>query len=140
MHPFRFIHRLVCTPYPKVMGFLVFTMVAMALGMSLNPKLWASSTHVQIQHQPPYFSPTHLNLVWGTPITWENHTPEPHSIVSDDCSSLSQCSFDSGLIRPRENFELTQLPPGQYAYHCGIHPFMRGVLTIQAPRSFSSDI
>ncbi len=121
---------------------LLFSLFVMgwAAGSSGDRLLWASSSHIQIQHRPPYFSPTHMRLFPGTSITWENSTPEPHSIVSDDCASLSHCSFDSGLIRPHSHFELTHLAPGRYAYHCGIHPFMRGILTIQAPQSFSSDI
>ena len=121
---------------------LLFSILAVTIpgGPSSERMLWASSSHIQIQHRPPYFSPSHMRLTPGISITWENSTSEPHSIVSDDCASLSRCSFDSGLIRPRGQFELTHLAPGHYAYHCGIHPFMRGILTIQAPPSFSSDI
>ncbi len=140
MFPFRRFQERYASFSPIICGLVILCGIIIGVSGSMNSPLWASAPHIQIQHQPPYFSPTHLNIFSGGPVTWENHTGEPHSIVSDDCSSLSQCSFDSGLIRPRGQFELTRLRPGRYAYHCGIHPFMRGMLTVHAPQSFSSDI
>ena len=107
----------------------------------LHPGLWASSPHIQIHSEPPFFAPNRLSISFGTPLQWDNRTHEPHSIVSDDCRRPGvTCSFDSGLIPPNEVFALPRLKPGRYPYHCGIHPFMRGHVTIHPPRSFSSDI
>ena len=105
-----------------------------------QPKLWASSPLIHIQPEPPFFSPNQLTISLDTPLTWENRTLEAHSIVADDCRARSGCSFDSGIIRPDHQFILSQLAPGRYPYHCGLHPFMRGLLTIHPPRSLSSDI
>ena len=108
--------------------------------VSTQPILWASSPQIAIQAEPPFFSPNHLVIRLGTTLTWNNQSREAHSIVADDCQSRSQCSFDSGVIRPDHQFVLTRLAPGQYPYHCGLHPFMRGLLTIHTPHSPSSDI
>ena len=105
-----------------------------------EPILWASSPQIAIQAEPPFFSPNHLKIRLDTPLTWLNQTREAHSIVADDCQSRSQCSFDSGVIRPDHQFVLTRLAPGSYPYHCGLHPFMRGVLTVHTPPPPSSDI
>lgn len=103
------------------------------------PLLGASLSHdIHIETQPPFFSPNQLVISVGTPLTWKNRTQEPHTIVSDDCRSRNQCSFDSGFIGPNARFTLPPLKPGRYPYHCGIHPFMRGLLTIHPPQSFSS--
>ncbi|MDH5295626.1 MAG: cupredoxin domain-containing protein [Nitrospirota bacterium] len=107
---------------------------------SKQPLLWASSPHIQIQPEPPFFSPNQLTISLNTPLRWENRTHEAHSIVSDDCQSRSECSFDSGIIRPDNQFVLSRLAPGRYPYHCGLHPFMRGLLTIHPPQPLSSDI
>lgn len=123
----------------QISRFLCF-MVFLLSPVSTQPILWASSPQIAIQAEPPFFSPNHLNIRLDTALTWKNHTREAHSIVADDCLSRSQCSFDSGVIRPDHQFVLTRLAPGQYPYHCGLHPFMRGLLTIHTPHSPSSDI
>lgn len=102
----------------------------------------ASPSHdIQIFTEPPFFSPNQTTISVGTPLTWKNRTHEAHTIVSDDCRFGNQCSFDSGFLAPNARFTLPQLSPGRYPYHCGLHPFMRGLLTIHPPQSFpSSDI
>lgn len=107
---------------------------------STHPLLWASSPHIHIQPEPPFFSPNQLIIPLDTPLTWENRTYEAHSIVADDCRSRSGCSFDSGIIPPNNQFVLSQLSPGRYPYHCGLHPFMRGLLIIHPSQPLSSDI
>ncbi len=119
---------------------LLFFGVLLLYPVSTQPILWASSPQIAIHAEPPFFSPNHLRISLDTTLTWKNHTREAHSIVADDCQSRSRCSFDSGVIRPEQQFVLTQLAPGQYPYHCGLHPFMRGRLTIHPPHSPSSDI
>ncbi len=93
---------------------------------------------IQIYAQPPFFSPNQLSVTAGTPLTWRNRTQEPHTIVSDDCRRGTGCSFDSGFLGPNKRYTLPTLKPGQYSYHCGIHPFMRGILTIHPAQTFSS--
>lgn len=117
---------------------LVCFSVILLFPVSTQHILWASTPRVTIQAYPPFFSPNHLKVRLNTPLTWENQTGEAHSIVADDCRSRSQCSFDSGVIRPDHQFALTRLAPGQYPYHCGLHPFMRGLLTIHAPTTAPS--
>ena len=121
-------------------GLVVLTSVIL-ISTSL-PLLEASSSHdIQIETQPPFFSPNQLTISLGAQLTWKNRTQEPHTIISDDCRFGTKCSFDSGFLGPNGRFALPPLKPGSYPYHCGIHPFMRGLLTIHPPQSFStSDI
>ncbi len=95
----------------------------------------SSSRNILIYPQPPFFSPNQLTIKLGTSLTWQNRTQEPHTIVSDDCRFGQQCSFDSGFLRPNAFFTLPPLQSGTYPYHCGIHPFMRGLLTIHRTQS-----
>lgn len=113
--------------------------VILLCGVAAWP-LWAVSSNIHIQAEPPFFSPNSLTVTSGTSLTWKNYTHEAHSIVSDDCVRLSGCSFDSGVLRPDEGYSLPFLNPGRYPYHCGLHPFMRGLLTIHPALSPSSDI
>lgn len=48
-----------------------------------------------------------------------------HAILADDI-----VSFSSGNITPRGTFEHTFATAGTYAYHCSIHPTMRGTITV----------
>lgn len=121
---------------------LIFMCVLSGLVLSLSAGLVmpgaSSSRDIRIFPEPPFFSPNQLTISVGTPLTWQNRTHEPHTIVSDDCRSRKTCSFDSGFLGPNARFTLPNLTPGRYPYHCGIHPFMRGHLTIHPPPSFSS--
>ncbi|HNP60791.1 MAG TPA: cupredoxin domain-containing protein [Nitrospirales bacterium] len=122
------------------MSQLLCFLVLLLFPVSTQPILWASSPQIDIQSAPPFFSPNHLMIRLDTALTWKNNTGEAHSIVADDCQSRSRCSFDSGVIRPENQYVLTRLAPGRYPYHCGLHPFMRGLLTVQTTASPSSDI
>jgi len=121
-------------------GAFLFLLGVLWFPGSVPSFLWASSSRIHIQPESPFFFPNHLTINSGTLLTWENATHEAHSIVSDDCLRLSGCSFDSGIIRPNDHFSLPDLQPGRYPYHCGLHPFMRGLLTIHHPPFRSSDI
>ena len=48
-----------------------------------------------------------------------------HSILSDDI-----VSFSSGNINPGGTFQHTFTTAGTYAYHCSIHPAMKGTITV----------
>jgi len=112
--------------------------LALSLSAGLTLLVASSSQSIHIESEPPFFSPNRLTISMGAPLTWQNRTQEPHTIVSDDCRSRNTCSFDSGFLGPNARFTLPPLKPGTYPYHCGIHPFMRGLLTIHPPQSFSS--
>ncbi len=122
----------------RVSFFCVLTGFVFLVSTGL-PLLGASSSRdINIETQPPFFSPNQLTISVGTPLTWNNRTQEPHNIVSDDCRLETTCSFDSGFLNPNTRFTLPPLKPGRYPYHCGLHPFMRGLLTIHPPQTFSS--
>lgn len=103
--------------------------------------LAATSVHqIRINHQPPFFLPNAVRVNPGTIIRWVNETNEIHTIIADTCSMSSTCRLNSGVIGPHDSFDVSRLPPGRYAYHCGVHPFMRGMITVLAPRKRSADI
>ena len=126
--------------FPLRRNYLVCLLSGLTFLLSTGlPMLEASSSrNIHIETKPPFFSPNQLTISVGTPLTWKNRTQEPHNIVSDDCRLETTCSFDSGFLGPNARYTLPQLKPGRYPYHCGLHPFMRGLLTIHPPQSFSS--
>jgi YVTN family beta-propeller protein len=70
------------------------------------------------------FSPATLFVKAGQAITWENQDTITHTITSD------QGKWDSGNIDPGKSFSVTLSQPGQYEYHCSIHPFMKGTISV----------
>ena len=133
----------------RILRFLIVLLAAGGLsvalmmgGLTLSVLAGPSLLQIQIDQQPPFFSPPTTSALVGTVIEWKNRTGEPHTIRADDCIRGAKCSFESRMIMPNARFEVKDLSPGDYGYHCGIHPFMRGILTVrgQSPRVESADI
>ncbi len=85
---------------------------------------------IQMESRSPYFAPVTAMVTAGNPIRWENPTGSHHTITHDGCRGTGACAFDSGSIGPDGVFEIAELPPGQYPYHCALHPIMRGTVVI----------
>ncbi len=109
-----------------IMTFL-FGLVAAAWPIEASPPY----TQIVIEDGSPYFIPVTATITSESPIRWENPTPTHHTVTHNACLEGSgTCAFDSGTMAPGEAFSVPGLPPGRYAYHCRIHPIMRGVLTV----------
>ena len=85
---------------------------------------------IQMESWSPYFAPVTATVTAGNPIRWENPTGSHHTITHDGCRGTGACAFDSGSIGPDGVFEIAELPPGLYPYHCTLHPIMRGTVVI----------
>ena len=70
------------------------------------------------------FQPDSLTVAAGATVTWTNNDSVPHTVTADDGS------FSSGTLAPGATFSRTFPAAGSVAYHCAIHPSMRGTLTI----------
>lgn len=73
------------------------------------------------------FNPATLSVPRGTTITWTNQDSFPHTSTSD-----TNNVWDSGPIAGNGgSFSFTfDLAPGTYGYHCSIHTFMKGSVTV----------
>jgi plastocyanin len=56
-----------------------------------------------------------------TIVSWTNEDSIQHTVTSDE-----EGLFDAGPISPADTFENAFDTPGEYGYHCAIHPFMTG--------------
>jgi plastocyanin len=70
------------------------------------------------------FSPTMLSVRRGAALTVSNTTAAPHTVTADGGA------FDSGTVSPNTTITMTFATPGTYPFHCQIHPYMTGTLTV----------
>ncbi len=115
----------------NAIGFLVGSM---ALAASLA---FAASAPFKIRMESwfPYYLPEAVSVGSGTVVRWENPTATHHTVTHDGCREDGPCFFDSGPIPPSGVYEVPELPPGRYPYHCRLHPIMRGVLVVTDARA-----
>ena len=66
-------------------------------------------------------------------IVWKNNDLVMHTVSSSDNQQYYNeytYQFESGFIEPNDTYEYTFIEAGEYPYHCDIHPWMRGTVTI----------
>lgn len=72
-----------------------------------------------------YFSPSLLTVPKGATVIWTNRSNAPHPIDSD----TGAFSSPSNLLRS-DTFQTVFTTAGTYPYHCGLHSYMRGTITV----------
>jgi plastocyanin len=70
------------------------------------------------------FGPAVVTVKPGTTVHWTNHDAEAHTVTSDTGA------FGSPVLQPGAGYSFTLTKPGTYHYHCTIHPFMTGTVTV----------
>jgi len=72
------------------------------------------------------FNPPNMTVAPGTTLTWVNNDQVPHTATATNPAGV----FDSGTLQPGQSYSFTFNKPGTYAYHCAIHPYMTGTVTV----------
>ena len=70
------------------------------------------------------FDPGDLTVAKGTTVTWKHDDSATHRIKSGDGS------FDGEDLKNGDSFEHTFDTAGTFDYICGIHPSMKGKITV----------
>jgi plastocyanin len=87
-----------------------------------------------VQGSPDY-DPDVLTAKKGDEVTVVNQDTVPHTVTSGTGPSDPNSAqlFDTSIINGGESAKLSlaQVNPGQYDYHCTIHPYMTGKLTVE---------
>ncbi|HTI84568.1 MAG TPA: cupredoxin family copper-binding protein [Acetobacteraceae bacterium] len=97
---------------------------ALVLVAGRNNRARAADAEVVIDNFT--FSPSPLTVKVGTTVTWENRDDMPHSVVFPVTKVKSPAMDTDG------SFKHTFDQPGTFDYVCGMHPFMRGQVVVQA--------
>ena len=71
-----------------------------------------------------FYSPGQLDVLVGTTVTWRNTDRSTHTVTEDEDA------FDSGYVPPGQTFSRTFDTSGTYRFHCTIHRFMHGSVSV----------
>ncbi|HJU79207.1 MAG TPA: cupredoxin domain-containing protein [Nitrososphaeraceae archaeon] len=83
----------------------------------------------------PSYDPATLTVKKGDKITVTNKDTLPHTVTSGtgptDPNSAAQ--FDTSILEAgaTADIETTAINPGEYPFHCAVHPYMLGKLVVQ---------
>jgi plastocyanin len=80
------------------------------------------SNTVMINHL--IFEPSSLVTDVGKTVTWKHDDNVAHTVVS-------QGLFESEILNRGEEYTFTFTEPGEYNYHCSIHPSMNGKIIVK---------
>ena len=83
----------------------------------------------------PNFDPDTITVKKGDKITVTNKDTLPHTVTSGTGPSDPNTGkqFDTSIIEAgaTADIQTTNLNPGQYPFHCTVHPYMTGKLVVQ---------
>ncbi len=117
-----------------VAGFFLYS------GMgSGNPSSSSNSTNTVIvsipsgtgNNQAQTFSPQSLNVAAGTMVKFVNNDNTLHTVTFTSApSGVSLSSISDSSLAAGNSFTITLTTPGTYQYHCTIHTWMTGTITV----------
>jgi len=71
------------------------------------------------------FAPNDLTVPVGTTVTWTNRDEETHTVTS------TIGAFGSSGLMNNDTFRQTFAKPGNYEYHCRLHPYMKATVVVK---------
>lgn len=74
------------------------------------------------------FSPQNITLIVevNSTVTWTDNDDTVHTVTANDES------FDSGILIPGGTSTYTFMAPRAYEYHCRLHQWMIGYVTVKS--------
>ena len=108
--------------------------VVLVLVLALAAPSLAANRRISISHYPGSDPNGQINL--GAHVTWYWIGPDTmHSITGSGANDASVDS-DPGSDTPRhdigDSFKVDFDTPGVYSFHCKLHPFVKGTVTVSA--------
>jgi plastocyanin len=94
-----------------------------------SPSCGSASESTLIKVSDLGMDPPSITVTAGTTVTWRNTGEFDHAVTSNPASELQ---WDSGPLRPGEEFSQTFNQPGSYAYFDGLFPDHTGSIEVVA--------
>jgi len=122
--------------------FLVLTLVAGI--MAITPSAFADHMKADVynavgsstpgcEETNSCFEPYETIIDVGGEVTWHNEDTAAHTVTSGDIKGEGPDGiFDSSLLGPSKTFSHTFTDAGTFKYFCMVHPWMEGIVTVQA--------
>ena len=115
-----------------ILGLILMISIFLALGILFNQAITiisafsqGDSVYIVPRAADPKndqsFVPQFISMPIESTVSWTNDDSIQHTITSDE-----EGLFVSGPISPGETFDNTFDTPGEFGYHCSIHPWMTG--------------
>lgn len=83
----------------------------------------------------PAYEPDPLTVTVGGTIAVDNKDTTPHTVTNGNDATDPNMGklFDTSIINAGDSAEIVtaDLQPGEYTYFCAVHPYMKGILTVQ---------
>ena len=100
-------------------------LAAVAAFVVLVPSSVAASPPVEVSVEFSDYRPSQLDVLPGETVSWTNVSQRTHTVTSD--TGL----FDSGDVVGGGHFAFRFDTPGEYRYHCTIHPSITGEIDVR---------
>ncbi len=78
------------------------------------------------------YIPYQVTIDVGGVVTWSNDDSAAHTVTGGSAADGPSGAFDSGLFMAGTIFEHKFESVGEYPYFCMVHPWMEGIVTVQA--------
>ena len=82
----------------------------------------------------PAYGPDPASATSDALVTWVNEDTVPHTATSGTGPEDPETGklFDTSIIMPaaKASVPAEKMGPGEHDYHCTVHPFMKGKITI----------
>jgi nitrite reductase (NO-forming) len=115
-----------------ISSLILMISILLALELLFNPAITTTSAFSQGDsvyiapraadpNNDQSFVPQFISMPIESTVSWTNDDSIQHTITSDE-----EGLFVSGLLSPGDTFDNTFDTPGEFGYHCSIHPWMTG--------------
>ncbi|WP_420545483.1 cupredoxin domain-containing protein [Nitrosopumilus sp.] len=127
--------------------YMFFAAIALGMISSTIPDGFADDAAVSIpsgtsvpgcEETDECYLPYTVTISPGDKVTWSNDDTAAHTVTSGTPVETDG-KFDSGLFSPNTTFSHTFENAGNYDYFCMVHPWMKGVVTVQKEGGENSD-
>ncbi len=78
------------------------------------------------------FVPYEVTVDVGGEVTWSNDDSAAHTVTAGSAADGPSGIFDSSLFMAGTTFSHTFEAEGEFPYFCMVHPWMQGIVTVQA--------
>jgi predicted secreted protein with PEFG-CTERM motif len=126
-----------------------FVLFAIASGMVVSP---AFADHTTASVSIPQgtsvpgceatnecFIPHEVTIDVGGEVTWSNDDSAAHTVTAGSAADGPSGVFDSSLFMAGTTFSHKFEAEGEFPYFCMVHPWMEGIVTVQAAEEEHSD-